>query len=427
MAPNPLRKRSALLALTAVLALLALTPSVAGAQQAPLQFGAFSPGDPFAGNTNNTDALQAALGRRIDIVNWYQNWGGGDWISAVQNHVVNAVADSGRAPMITWEPWDPAAGTNQPRFSLSKIAGGDFDAYITTWAVALKALGRTVNLRPMHEMNGNWYPWGGSVNGNSPALYVQAWRRMHDIFARLGVANVRWVWSPNNVDVGGHRMEDFYPGAGYVDILAVDGYNWGSTSPGNVGWQSFSEVFSSAYNRLSQLGSQPIWIAEVGSAPEGGDKAAWIRDMFAKAKDMPRLQAIVWFNENKEKDWRADASADTAAAFRPGNEQHSPESASDRTSGSTTSAKARLKLVARSRARTGRKATLRWKATRAASVKTWHTYLDGKRVRIIKSSKAPVLRKRIARTGKHRWTVVGRDAAGKRVVSASKNFRAVRR
>jgi len=114
MAPNPLRKRSALLALTAVLALLALTPSVAGAQQAPLQFGAFSPGDPFAGNTNNTDALQAALGRRIDIVNWYQNWGGGDWISAVQNHVVNAVADSGRAPMITWEPWDPAAGRTSP-------------------------------------------------------------------------------------------------------------------------------------------------------------------------------------------------------------------------------------------------------------------------------------------------------------------------
>jgi hypothetical protein len=119
--------RRTLVAIALTLGLLAMP---AAASAAPLTFGAFSPGDPFAGNTNNTDALQAALGRRIDIVNWYQNWGGGDWISAVQNHVVNAVADSGRAPMITWEPWDPAAGTNQPRFSLSKIAGGDFDAYI---------------------------------------------------------------------------------------------------------------------------------------------------------------------------------------------------------------------------------------------------------------------------------------------------------
>ena len=412
MATNTLRKRATVtIALTSVLTLLALMPSVASAQQAPLQFGAFSPGDPYNGRTDGTNALQNTLGRRVDIVNWYQNWGGGEWISSVQNHLVNAVLDSGRTPLITWEPWDPAAGTNQPNFSLSRIAGGEFDAYIRKWATDLRALGRTVNLRPMHEMNGNWYPWSGSVNGNSPALYVQAWRRMHDIFVQNGATNVRWVWSPNNVDVGGKRMEDFYPGAGYVDVLGVDGYNWGSTAPGNGGWQSFTRVFKSAYDRLSRLGSQPIWIPEVGSAPEGGDKAAWVRDMFAQAKTMDRLKAIVWFNENKERDWRADASPEIAAAFRPGAEGSS----------------ARLKLSVSPRARTGRRATVRWKATRAASVKTWHTYLNGRRVRVVRSHRAPVLRKRIARAGKNRWTVVGRDAGGDKVVAASKSFRATRR
>ena len=71
--------------------------------------------------------------------------------------------------------------------------------------------------------------------------------------------------------------------------------------------------------------------------------------------------------------------------------------------------------------------TVRWKATRAASVKTWHTYLNGRRVRVVRSHRAPVLRKRIARAGKNRWTVVGRDAGGDKVVAASKSFRATRR
>lgn len=284
-------------------------------------FGAFTPNDPYDARIDGTDALESAIGRRVDTVLWYQNWGGGDWISSVQPSIVNAVLDSRRTPLITWEPWDPAAGTNQPRFSLSRIAGGDFDAYITSWATDLKALGHIVYLRPMHEMNGNWYPWAGSVNGNSPALYVQAWRHMHDIFVQQGAGNVRWVWAPNNVDVpqtSANRLESLYPGASYVDVLGVDGYNWGTGKPGTAGWQSFSEVFSHAYDRLKRLGPQPIWITEVGSAPEGGNKGAWVRDMYAQAQGMRRLKKIVWFNENKERDWRAAPSPAVAAAFKPG-------------------------------------------------------------------------------------------------------------
>jgi beta-mannanase len=143
---------------------------------------------------------------------------------------------------------------------------------------------------------------------------------MHDIVTRIGATNVRWVWAPSNVDVpdvSSNRMEAFYPGSSYVDILGVDGYNWGSGVAGGAGWQSFSQVFSDAYNRLSALGSQPIWITEVGGAPQGGDKSAWVRDMFAKAQGMSRLEAIVWFNEDKERDWRAAPSSEVASAFAP--------------------------------------------------------------------------------------------------------------
>ena len=56
-------------------------------------FGVFTDDAPYSGNVNAVDALQGTLGRDIDIVNWYQNWGGGDWVSQVP-----ARASSARSP-----------------------------------------------------------------------------------------------------------------------------------------------------------------------------------------------------------------------------------------------------------------------------------------------------------------------------------------
>ena len=78
----------------------------------------------------------------------------------------------------------------------------------------------------MHEMNGNWYPWAGTVNGNSPKLFRAAWRRMHRIFAKQRARNVRWVFSPiveNVPRTRANRFQRYYPGRRYVDVLALDG------------------------------------------------------------------------------------------------------------------------------------------------------------------------------------------------------------
>ena len=401
------------LAALAVAALLAVLPAAASAQP---RFGAWTPGDPYNGSTTGAAALEGATGRRVEIVNWYQNWGGGSWISALQPHVLGAVTGGGRTPLLTWEPWEPGGGTTQPRYQLARIAGGDFDTYIATWASALKLLGSQVYLRPMHEMNGNWYPWSGSVNGNTPDQFVQAWRHIVDIFRARGAHNVRFVWSPNNVDVPAtNRMESFYPGASYVDVLAVDGYNWGSGTPQHGGWQSFSKVFRGAYDRLKALGPQPIWFAEVATSDDGGDKAAWIRDMFAQAQTMDRLEALVWFNEHKERDWRAAPTAAIAAAFAPG-----------ATAARGGGARPKLTLTGRRRVRAGRKATVRWRAAGAPSVARWQTYLNGRRIRSARGSAPRVTHRRIARPGRYRWRVVGRDARGRAVVSANRSFRVTR-
>jgi beta-mannanase len=264
---------------------------------AEVRFGVHTDGAVYDGGVTRIDALERKIDRRIAIVSWYQQWAG-DWISQLHPELVRAVTDSGRSPLLTWEPWDPAKGPDQARFSLSRIARGEFDDYAARWARKLRDLDTRVFLRPMHEMNGDWYPWAGDADD-----YRAAWRRLHDVFERVGADNVRWVWCVNNTDARGRRMERFYPGDRYVDVLAMDGYNWGSTKPEWGGWQSFHDVFASAYRRLRQLGDQPIWVAEVGSAPEGGDKTRWVRNMWETAERWDRLKAIVWFDVDKERDW----------------------------------------------------------------------------------------------------------------------------
>ena len=111
-------------------------------------------------------------------------------------------------------------------------------------------------------------------------------------------------------------MENYYPGEAYVDVLALDGYNFGDTRDWS-GWRSFDEVFEHGYARVANLGPQPIWLAEIASAESGGDKGVWIKDMLSSTT-FPRVEAIVWFDEKKGSDWRVRSSDTALHALREG-------------------------------------------------------------------------------------------------------------
>ncbi|HVF76662.1 MAG TPA: S8 family peptidase [Solirubrobacteraceae bacterium] len=96
------------------------------------------------------------------------------------------------------------------------------------------------------------------------------------------------------------------------------------------------------------------------------------------------------------------------------------------TATATASAAARVELLAQARVLAGRAATLRWRATADERVASWNVLLDGRRVAAVAKGKRSMLRKRISRTGRHRWKVVGVDAGGAPVVSATRSFRVVR-
>ncbi|SDM78133.1 Glycosyl hydrolase family 26 [Nocardioides szechwanensis] len=284
-------------------------PPVVAPQQT---FGVSLPDVP--GTMAPLQQLSDALGRRPTQVMWYVAWASGTGFPSTQ---AAAVASFGATPVITWEPWDPARGVDQPAYSLDAITAGSHDAYVTTWARQIRAYGKPVTLRFAHEMNGSWYPWAAGVNGNTASDYAPAWRHVRAVFAREKVSNVSWSWSPNVPYDGSTPLRSLYPGDSQVEQVALDGYNWGGVQAG-APWQSFWDVFDDGVAELRSFTTKPLFVGEVGSPEAGGDKVQWVTDMFASLKAHPEVAGSTWFSHLKEADWRIDSSAATFEAFRTG-------------------------------------------------------------------------------------------------------------
>lgn len=139
---------------------------------------------------------------------------------------------------------------------------------------------------------------------------------MVTIFRQEGGSNVRWVWCANVVFDGSTPPNQLYPGDEWVDWVAIDGYNWGNTQSWSS-WQSLADLFVPTHDEIGRLIGKPLMISEVSSTEKGGNKANWISQGFLTdmAKRLPRVRAVVWFNENKEADGEVNSSAASLRAW----------------------------------------------------------------------------------------------------------------
>ena len=127
---------------------------------------------------------------------------------------------------------------------------------------------------------------------------------------------------------------------------------------------------------------------------------------------MDRLKAIVWFNEDKERDWRAAPTPEIAAAS-PG---------AGAVAGTQPKPKLSLILAQPPRAPAARPSCA-GAHRNAASVVRWHAYLNGRRVKTASRRRSRSRASASRGPGRYRWTVTGRDARGRTVVSARRAFR----
>jgi mannan endo-1,4-beta-mannosidase len=106
--------------------------------------------------------------------------------------------------------------------------------------------------RPYHEMNGDWFWWGGRRGEHgTAALY----RQLYDRFVNYHkLNNLVWIWSLDRPGTNTSRaFQNFYPGAKYFDIAALDCY-------GPFEQHYYDDLLKVAHGK-------PITLAEVGAPP----------------------------------------------------------------------------------------------------------------------------------------------------------------
>lgn len=253
-------------------------------------YGVYDPandGDGSGGWSGGDGGVQQFEGpnNAVTVATYYVQWNG-----SFPSHLNSLCQQHNATLFLEMEPWFTT--TTWPSFT--GITSGASDSYLASIGSAIAAGGRDVWVTYAHEMNGSWYPWGnGGPQGITPSQWVASWKHVHDKVNATAGGHAKWVWAPNNNDVG--SVKPYWPGGAYVDIAAYDGYLQNSS-------QTFSNFQSSTVNEIKQLLAgegitRPIWNSECGINPKDGTQPARVTQFIADMKHAG-LAGFMWWNQS---------------------------------------------------------------------------------------------------------------------------------
>ena len=245
-------------------ALAALTPPAG-----KLLFGAYVGG--ITGEEDdmtlaNVKAYERTVGHRIAWVyfsnNWYRS-------RAFPEETARWVRAHGATPFVRLMlRSDPEQDHAEPLFTVARIARGDFDNDLNAWMKAAARFGTPILAEYGTEMNGEWFQWNGRWNGRAKgaADFAAAYRHIIDIARKNGATNIVWVFHVNWADGPKrpwNRLENYYPGDGYIDWMGISLYSM--QGPQEYEPTAFSQI-TGTLARLHRLAPQkPVIIAEFGT------------------------------------------------------------------------------------------------------------------------------------------------------------------
>ena len=154
-------------------------------------------------NKANVKEYEKATGQKLDISGKFMDF---RWGLEFPVEMAEIMSQNGGALLIRLETGEA--------YPLDDILSGKADHLLKQFAQGARAFGKPVFVSIDHEMNGNWYNWGGN-----PDKYVSAYRYIHDKIESFGANNITWVWNPA---MG--PSDKYYPGDAYVDWVALNGY-----------------------------------------------------------------------------------------------------------------------------------------------------------------------------------------------------------
>jgi mannan endo-1,4-beta-mannosidase len=208
----------------------------------------------------------------------------------------------------------PLIQLNPRLVTLGDIAAGRYDRYLSHYAAAARALGAPIGLSFGNEMNASWNPWG--YRHVPPAVFVAAWRHIHQVFAAVGARKVIWVWTVARIrHTPGDRAvapgpRPWWPGGAYVNWVGLDIYY---VSPK----VTFQGEFVPTITAVRSFTDDPILLTGT-AVPDQSGQVRQITDLFAGAR-ASHLLGIIWANQNGRRTWQLNKSRRAAvAAFRRG-------------------------------------------------------------------------------------------------------------
>lgn len=264
--------------------------------------------------------LEAKIDKKVAIANYFHGW---QYLTTdLLINDFNILNHNGWRPMISANPYffDECPANGMTLYKA--IASGNCDKFMHKIAINLAKVKNPFYLRFAWEMNVDTIEWSNIYNKSTPEEFKAAWQRFHDILKKQKVNNVIWVFSPQVETPTTTKIKDLYPGDNYVDWVALDGYNWG-TSKSWSSWQNFYSLYNYSYQEMLMIApKKPFMIAEVNTTDAGGNQAQWYNDMLSIQipNFFPKIKAIVFFNENKIETegvkWLIDNTPDSLYEFK---------------------------------------------------------------------------------------------------------------
>ncbi|MFN2268264.1 MAG: glycoside hydrolase family 26 protein [Desulfonatronovibrio sp.] len=277
------------------------------------------------GLPENADALytlEQKAGLPVSMVNFFLQWPQDPHESEFPHAAFKSIHNLGAVPILTWEPMY-YRGETEYIVPAIDILSGKYDEYINLFALRIRELEHPVIIRFAHEMNLKRYHWGSDESEygpESPERYKRMFRYVHTRFDEVGAENALFAFCPNaesiphpeyDQDAAWNTAMNYYPGDTYVDILGMDGYNWGTTQRAQIhgwesSWQSFEDIFSPMYHELKKINPvKPVIVFETATARQGGNRDKWVIEAF-KTADSWGLGSVIWFQVDKEIGWTLD-------------------------------------------------------------------------------------------------------------------------
>jgi hypothetical protein len=299
---------------------------------------AAAPSHPLLGITGNAGRFETQTGQDSAVVHAFLGWDQGlSW----------GVPFAAFFPMLGPIPMlhlgtkgrDPRRETITP----GEIAAGEGDAYLLALNRAIALWGKAIYLRPMAEMNNansfyGAYDASGAARdaAHSTSSFKKAFARIYLILhggsaksidaklKSLGMAplrggvdllvnkfpTLRIVWSPlasDNPRVAGNAAEQYYPGAGFVDVEGGDIYaeGLGDTAP----WAGLEKLYDRARAR-----GKPFSVPEWGL--DGVDDVAFVRHMCTFLQTHKPTEVAIFYESKPGSAYDLEPKPSSRQAYR---------------------------------------------------------------------------------------------------------------